>query len=59
MFVSLANRIGLDTSNIIFGRSVMCKRKNRGPRIKPWGTLCLTDSYLAKYFIELFFNKTL
>jgi hypothetical protein len=57
--VSSANKINLDISDIIFGRSLMYKRKSNGPRIEPCGNACLTGSQLEKYFMELSFNKTL
>jgi len=35
MLVSSANKIGFDGSAIIFGRSVMWIKKNKGPSIEP------------------------
>jgi hypothetical protein len=35
MLVSLANKIGLDMSDVILNRSLIYKRKNKGPCIKP------------------------
>jgi len=58
MLVSPVNKIGLDTSDIIFGSSLIYKRKNNGPRIEPHGTPCLTGSHLEKCF-TVFFNKIL
>ena len=39
--VSSANRTGLDTLDMILGRSLIFRRKNRGPSMEPWGTPCL------------------
>jgi hypothetical protein len=58
IFVSLANKIGLDISDIIFGRTLMCKKKS-GLSIEPCETPYLIGSHLEKYLMELFFNKTL
>ena len=39
-FVSSANRTGLNESAVIFGRSFIQSKKNKGPSMEPWGTLC-------------------
>jgi hypothetical protein len=36
-------------SDIIFERSLILKRKNRGPSIEPWGTPCFTCCHSEKY----------
>jgi len=46
MLVSSANQIGLDISDIIFGRLLMYKNKNNGPSTEPCGTPCLIGSHL-------------
>jgi len=53
MLVSSVNKIGLETSDMIFGRSLMYKRKNNGPRNEPH-----VSSHLEKCFM-IFFNKAL
>jgi len=40
MLVLSANQIGLDISDIIFGRLLMYKRKNNGPSTGPCRTPC-------------------
>jgi hypothetical protein len=40
MLVLSVNQIGLDTSDIIFGRLLMYKRKNNGPSTAPCRTPC-------------------
>jgi hypothetical protein len=42
VIIMLVNRIGLDILDKILGRSLTCRRKNKGPRMEPWGTPCLT-----------------
>jgi hypothetical protein len=59
MLVSPANKIGLNISDINFGRSIIYSRKNNSPSIEPYGTPCLTGYHLEEYFIELLFNTTL
>jgi len=59
MLVSSANTIGLDISDIIFGRSLKYKSKSNDPSIQPCGKMCLTGSHLGKYLMGLFCNKTL
>jgi len=43
--VSSAYRIGLDILDIIFGMSLIYKRKSRGQSNDPWGTPSVTDSH--------------
>ena len=43
--VSSAYSTGLDISDIIFGTSLTCKRKSRGPNKNPWGTPSAKDSH--------------
>jgi hypothetical protein len=43
--VSSAYKTGLDMSDITFGTSLTCKRKNRGPSRDPWGTTSEIDSH--------------
>jgi hypothetical protein len=38
MPVSSANKIGLDSSDIIFGRSLIYNKKSTGPSTDPYGT---------------------
>jgi len=40
MLVLSANKVGLDMSFIMPGKSLMWNRKNNGPRIEPCGTPC-------------------
>jgi len=40
MFASSANRIGFDVSALMFGRSFIKSKKNKGPSIVPWGAPC-------------------
>ena len=43
--VSSANRIGVDKSDIAFGKSFMYSKKKRGQNIDPCGTLSDTSSH--------------
>jgi hypothetical protein len=45
MLVSSANNVGLDISDIGFGKSLIYKRKNKGPRTEPCGTPYFTSSH--------------
>jgi hypothetical protein len=45
MLVSSANNVGLDISDIVFGKSLIYKRKNNRPRTEPCGTPYFTSSH--------------
>jgi len=45
MFVSSANRVGVQIWFIEPGRSLIYKRKNNGPSIDPWGTPLFTSCH--------------
>ena len=57
MLVSSASKIGLDISNIIFGRTLMYKRKNNGSSTEPCGTPYSTGSHLEKISWNYFLTK--
>ena len=64
ILVSAAKIIGAVVLFIILGKSVMYKRKSRGPKIEPCGTPCLTVAqfnlklyyYSCCHYILLFYN---
>ena len=46
ILVSSAKRIGLDVSEMDFGRSVIYYKKSKGPSMEPCGTPTLTAFYV-------------
>jgi hypothetical protein len=52
MLLSSVNKIGLDTSGMILGRSLIYKKKIKVPRMEPCGTPCVTGSHSEEYFLE-------
>jgi hypothetical protein len=53
ILVSSANSIGLDISDIVFGKSLIYKIKNNGPRIEPCGTPYFTSSHQEEILFRL------
>jgi hypothetical protein len=50
MLVSSANNIGVALRDIVFGRSLMYKRKKSGPKIDTCGTPCFTLGHVEAVF---------
>jgi hypothetical protein len=51
MLLSSEYKIGLDISDTL-GTSLIYKRENKGPRMEPSETPCLTGSHSEEYFLE-------
>jgi hypothetical protein len=52
MLVSSANNVGLDISDIVFGKSLIYKRKNNGPRTEPCGTPYFISSHWEEHLFK-------
>jgi len=68
ILVLLANKTGLDVSDVTLGRSLICKRKNKAPCIEPLRNPrhvslvpiqknILSSQYLLKLFDMYLINK--
>ena len=53
MLVSLAKIIGAEVLFIILGKSFICRRKSRGPKIEPCGAPCLTLAHVETLLLFL------
>jgi hypothetical protein len=59
ILVSSANKVGLDMLFFMYGKLLMCNRKNSGLSIEPYGIPCLIYSHSELFFDYSFFNVTL